>query len=102
MTRYLTSSLLIGLFFILCQCTNQGLKTSVAPAEGLITDSAMVVSAHPLASAVGADIMRAGGNAVDCRHCRAVCPGGGLPGGGQYRRWWIYGHPAEQWAYQHA
>ncbi|QOI98107.1 MAG: gamma-glutamyltransferase [Flammeovirgaceae bacterium] len=32
---------------------------------GLITDSAMVVSAHPLASKVGADIMRRGGNAVD-------------------------------------
>lgn len=32
---------------------------------GLITDSAMVVSAHPLASKVGADIMKRGGNAVD-------------------------------------
>lgn len=32
---------------------------------GLITDSAMVVSAHPLASQVGADIMRKGGNAID-------------------------------------
>jgi gamma-glutamyltranspeptidase/glutathione hydrolase len=32
---------------------------------GLITDSAMVVSAHPLASQVGAAIMRKGGNAID-------------------------------------
>jgi gamma-glutamyltranspeptidase / glutathione hydrolase len=32
---------------------------------GFIADSAMVVSAHPLASKVGADILRHGGNAVD-------------------------------------
>lgn len=32
---------------------------------GLITDSAMVVTAHPLASRVGVDILRKGGNAVD-------------------------------------
>jgi gamma-glutamyltranspeptidase/glutathione hydrolase len=32
---------------------------------GLVADSAMVVSAHPLASKVGAAIMKQGGNAVD-------------------------------------
>lgn len=32
---------------------------------GLIADKAMVVSAHPLASQVGIDIMKKGGNAVD-------------------------------------
>ncbi len=32
---------------------------------GVIADSAMVVSAHPLASAIGAAIMKKGGNAVD-------------------------------------
>jgi gamma-glutamyltranspeptidase / glutathione hydrolase len=32
---------------------------------GLITDSAMVVSAHPLASKIGLDIIRKGGNAID-------------------------------------
>jgi gamma-glutamyltranspeptidase / glutathione hydrolase len=32
---------------------------------GLVADSAMVVSAHPLASMVGKDIMRKGGNAID-------------------------------------
>ena len=35
------------------------------PVTGLVTDSAMVVCAHPLASKVGADILRKGGNAVD-------------------------------------
>lgn len=33
--------------------------------QGLIADSAMVVSAHPVASRIGIDIMRQGGNAID-------------------------------------
>lgn len=33
--------------------------------SGLITDSAMVVSAHPIASQVGLDILKKGGNAID-------------------------------------
>ncbi|MDZ7647450.1 MAG: hypothetical protein U5K54_09835 [Cytophagales bacterium] len=32
---------------------------------GLLADSAMVVSAHPLASQVGVEIMKKGGNGVD-------------------------------------
>src|SRR5579872_3009961 len=32
---------------------------------GLVTDSAMVVTAHPLASKVGVEILKKGGNAVD-------------------------------------
>lgn len=35
------------------------------PVTGLLADSAMVVSAHPLASRTGADVLRHGGNAVD-------------------------------------
>lgn len=35
------------------------------PVQGLIVDSAMVVSAHPLASRIGVDILRKGGNAID-------------------------------------
>lgn len=38
---------------------------AVAPSKGLVADSAMVVSANRLASAVGIRILREGGNAVD-------------------------------------
>ncbi len=33
--------------------------------QGLVVDSAMVVCAHPVASRIGIDIMRKGGNAID-------------------------------------
>jgi gamma-glutamyltranspeptidase/glutathione hydrolase len=54
------------LFFLLAvalvvACSTKNNKS----VTGLIADSAMVVCAHPLASQVGADILRKGGNAVD-------------------------------------
>lgn len=56
---------------------------------GLITDSAMVVSAHPLASGVGAQIMREGGNAIDAAIATqlalaVVYPSAGNLGGGGF------------------
>ena len=48
------------------RCTQQGMEeVPLDPVVGVITDSAMVVSAHPLASQVGVDILKQGGNAVD-------------------------------------
>jgi len=56
---------------------------------GLVTDSAMVVTAHPLASQVGVAILKKGGNAVDAAIATqlalaVVFPAAGNIGGGGY------------------
>ncbi|NOT76401.1 MAG: gamma-glutamyltransferase [Cyclobacteriaceae bacterium] len=59
------------------------------PVIGLIADSVMVVSAQPLASQVGVDIMKKGGNAVDAAIAvqfalAVVFPAAGNIGGGGF------------------
>ncbi len=56
---------------------------------GLVTDSAMVVSAHALASQVGTDVMKKGGNAIDAAIAThfalaVVFPAAGNIGGGGF------------------
>jgi len=57
--------------------------------KGLVTDSAMVVSAHPIASEVGVAILKKGGNAIDAVIAvqfalAVVFPAAGNIGGGGY------------------
>ena len=55
----------------------------------VVTDSAMVVCAHPLASAIGVDVLKKGGNAVDASIAvqfalAVVFPSAGNIGGGGF------------------
>ncbi|MEQ8423313.1 MAG: gamma-glutamyltransferase, partial [Cyclobacteriaceae bacterium] len=76
--------LLLAIVIVSCQSTE-----TKAPVVGLTTDQAMVVSAHPLASQVGVDILKKGGNAVDASIAvqfalAVVHPSAGNIGGGGF------------------
>lgn len=76
--------ILLFVLFISLGCSSRNLSE-----QGLITDQAMVVSAHPLASAVGVDILRRGGTAADAAIAvelalAVVYPDAGNIGGGGF------------------
>ncbi|HTJ48954.1 MAG TPA: gamma-glutamyltransferase [Cyclobacteriaceae bacterium] len=80
MNRLITLLLVISL--VACKQQESSIRT-----YGLQADSAIVVSAHPLASQIGVDIMRSGGNAVDASIAvqfalAVVHPSAGNLGGG--------------------
>lgn len=79
--------ILLLLVVSLGACT--GTRNQRAEKPLVVADSAMVVSAHPLASRVGVDILRKGGNAVDASiavqfSLAVVFPAAGNIGGGGF------------------
>jgi gamma-glutamyltranspeptidase/glutathione hydrolase len=77
--------LLVTTLLVACQKN----KDDQSRITGVIADSAMVVSAHPLASEVGVAIMKKGGNAVDAAIAThltlsVVFPAAGNIGGGGF------------------
>lgn len=84
-------SVIVTLFTILLliSCKNDIVRPVYELDKSIMVDTAAVVSAHPLASQIGADILRSGGNAIDAaiavQFALAVCyPVAGNIGGGGF------------------
>jgi len=76
-------------FLLFSHCQRSAPAVDYEAEKSVVTDQAMVVSAHPLASDVGAAILRQGGNAVDAAVAvqfalAVVYPRAGNIGGGGF------------------
>ena len=87
---YIAFSIILAIVLFSCRTDEPSEKLPIYKiTKTIVDDSAMVVSAHPVASQAGYDIMRAGGNAVDAavsvQFTLAVCyPIAGNIGGGGF------------------
>ena len=60
-----TVVLRVWLIVSICSVCTPTLHARDTPVRGMQAPKAMVVTAHPIASAVGVEILKSGGNAID-------------------------------------
>ena len=84
-----TGALLILIILTSCAGRSGRTRNEIILGKGIVTDSGMVVSAHPQSSEIGVKILQIGGNAVDAavatEFALSVCyPEAGNIGGGGF------------------